>query len=132
MGEVYAAAFPKGRAWSPLELAELIGGPGGFEVSVDAGFAIGRAIAGEAELITIAVDPARQGRGAGRVLLAAFEDTARRRGAVSAFLEVAADNAAGLALYRSAGWQESGCRRGYYPRTGADPVDAILMTKPLG
>ena len=48
-----------------------------------------------------------------------------------AFLEVAEDNAAARALYRAAGWNETGRRRGYYPRPGG-ALDAITLAKPLG
>ena len=130
MAAIYAVAFPEGRAWSAGEIAGLTDGPGGFAVAADSGFAIGRAIAGEAELITIAVDPAARRRGIGGTLLAAFETEARARGADTAFLEVAADNAAAIALYRGAGWDETGRRRSYYPRPGG-AVDAITMAKTL-
>jgi ribosomal-protein-alanine N-acetyltransferase len=47
------------------------------------------------------------------------------------FLEVAADNAPAQSLYRSAGFAECGLRREYYPRPGAQAVDALLMRKAL-
>ncbi len=130
MAAIYASAFPNSRAWSAEEIAGLIAGPGGFAVSSEAGFALGRAIAGEAELITIAVAPEARRKGAGKALLAAFEAQAQAREADTGFLEVAADNTGALALYRGAGWQENGRRKGYYARpTGA--VDAITMLKSL-
>lgn len=130
MAALYAAAFPTGRAWTADEMAGLIAAAGGFAVSADRGFALGRAIAGEAELITIAVSPMARRQGTGRALLAAFEAQAQARGAATAFLEVAADNTPALALYRAAGWAETGRRAGYYARaTGA--VDAITMAKGL-
>ncbi|MEC7764496.1 MAG: GNAT family N-acetyltransferase [Pseudomonadota bacterium] len=131
MAEIYAAAFATGRAWSALEIAELIGGAGGFAVYREAGFAIGRAIAGEAELITLAVRPEARRKGEGRALLSAFEVAARARAAETMFLEVAADNAAAYSLYQATGWVETGRRKGYYPRQHGPAVDAILMTKPL-
>jgi ribosomal-protein-alanine N-acetyltransferase len=131
MAELYARAFPESRAWSAEEIAGLIGGPGGFAVFSADGFAIGRAIAGEAELITIAVAPEARRQGEGHALLARFEAEAREKGADMAFLEVAADNIAALALYRSAGWQEGGRRTGYYMREGG-AADALLMQKSLG
>jgi ribosomal-protein-alanine N-acetyltransferase len=131
MARIHAAAFPESRAWAAREIAGLIEGPGGFAVDAQDGFALGRVIAGEAELLTIAVDPAAQGAGQGRALLDAFEEAARGRAGESAFLEVAQDNAPALALYRAAGWAETGRRPGYYARVGAAPVDAILMSKSL-
>ncbi len=130
MAALHARAFPGGRAWAAGEIEALTGAPGGFAVTREAGFAIGRAAAGEAELITIAVAPEARRGGVGRDLLAAFEAEARARGAEAGFLEVAADNAGALALYRAAGWAESGRRRGYYRRADA-AVDAVVMTKSL-
>lgn len=93
-----------------------------------AGFALGRVILDEAELLTLAVDPAAQRQGIGRACLAAFEREASLRGAVQLHLEVAATNAPAIALYRSAGWQPAGHRKAYYKgKTGR--IDAILMTK---
>lgn len=130
MAALYAQAFPAGRAWSCAEIAALVEAPGGFAVDDPHGFALGRAIAGEAELLTVAVALRHRRKGAARRLLTAFEAEAVRRGAGVAFLEVAADNAAALALYRATGWAETGHRSGYYARTGG-PIDAIVMSKPL-
>lgn len=124
MARIHRAAFTHARAWSAQEI-ETLGQPPGFIVSRDGGFAIGRAVAGEAELLTLAVDPAVRRRGLGRALLADFEAGC---GAARLFLEVAADNAAAIALYRSAGWGEIGRRPGYYAR-GQGAVDAVLMSK---
>jgi len=130
MAALYAAAFPASRPWSGAEIAGLIAGPGGFAVSAETGFAIGRAIAGEAELITIAVAPEARRQGAGRALLAAFLTEARARAADMAFLEVAADNAPAIGLYRATGWAETGRRRGYYARPDG-AVDALTMSVTL-
>ncbi len=129
MAALYARAFPASRPWSAAEIAALTAPPG-FATCAETGFALGRSVAGEAELITIAVDPAARRKGTGRALLDAFHALARARGAATAFLEVAEDNAPARALYRAAGWRETGRRRGYYQRpTG--PVDAITMARPL-
>ena len=130
MAALYARTFPQGRAWAADEIRALIAVPGGFVVGAADGFALGRAVAGEAELITIAVDPARRRHGIGRRLLVAFAAEAAHRGATTAFLEVAADNAAALALYRANGWYETGRRRGYYARAGS-AVDAVMMARTL-
>lgn len=129
MAALYAQAFPQARAWSAEEIAKLAESPG-FAVCDAAGFALGRVVAGEAELLTIAVAPEARRQGVGRAVLAAFEAEARARAAAVAFLEVAADNAAARALYHAAGWAETGRRQGYYTRpTGA--VDALVLTKTL-
>ena len=129
MAALLKAGMP-GRGWSEGEIAELLGSPGAFAVTSKHGFALGRAVAGEAELLTVVVDPAHRRSGDGRRLLAAFEAGAAARGATAAFLEVAADNGAARGLYEGAGYSVTGRRRAYYARPGG-PVDAILMTKTL-
>lgn len=130
MAALHALAFPVGRGWSSGEIAAMIAAPGGFAVTAPEGFALGRAVAGEAELLTIAVTPDRRRAGAGRVLLARFEAEAAARGAGTAFLEVAEDNFAARALYRAAGWRETGRRKDYYARPGG-AVDALTLAKAL-
>lgn len=128
---IHAKAFQHTRAWSTQEIADLLETPHVFSVGITGGFALGRVIVDEAELLTIAVDPNFQGQGNGRVLLSGFEDKARERNATSAFLEVAQDNTEALGLYRTSGWCESGRRRNYYARQSGGKVDALLFTKKL-
>jgi len=71
----------------------------------------------EAEVHTVAVDPAHQGRGIGRALLRALLALA---GSATVFLEVRTDNETAIALYRSEGFAVVGTRRGYYRPSGAD------------
>ncbi len=130
MAALYARAFPQSRPWSADEIARLMAAPG-FAVTSAAGFALGRAVAGEAELVTVAVEPAARRQGQGRALLAAFDARARTLGAETAFLEVAEDNTAAQGLYRATGWVETGRRKGYY-RRAASAVDAVMMTKTRG
>ncbi|WP_428547083.1 GNAT family N-acetyltransferase [Profundibacter sp.] len=96
-----------------------------------AGFALGREIAGETELLTLAVDPALQRQGHGRRLLTAFEAESRKRGATEALLEVAASNFAARSLYKLVGYRESGRRPLYYTPPQGEKIDAILMRKAL-
>lgn len=134
IADLHAAAFQTTRAWSVDEMQALLQSPHIFVVSADYGFAMGRVIVDEVELLTIAVHPEQQGKGFGRKLLLQFEQEARSRGAKHAFLEVAEDNEAAHALYLSAGWAESGRRQGYYARKAGGSVDAIALSKrlPLG
>lgn len=77
----------------------------------------------DADVQTIAVARAAQGGGLASQLLSFAIDSAWARGCTRIFLEVRADNAAALALYRSAGFQRMGLRRRYY----ADGTDAVTM-----
>jgi ribosomal-protein-alanine N-acetyltransferase len=82
----------------------------------------------EADVQTIAVARAHQGRGLGAVLLEALAGRARAAGVSLLHLEVRADNDAALALYRRAGFEPDGRRRDYYGRGR----DAVLMSLRLG
>lgn len=96
------------------------------------GFMMLRLAGDEAELLTIAVDPARRGHGLGRALLqAGFADLAmtpvRRM-----FLEVDETNTSAIALYRRFGFTEIGTRKGYYPRADGRAATALVMRADLG
>ncbi len=98
---------------------------------VTTGFIIGQVAADVSEIISIGVAPAWQQRGLGRILFGAFSRAVTRAGASRVFLDVAADNTAGLALYNSLGCVEVSRRKGYYMRHEAPAVDAIVMTAAL-
>ncbi len=123
LARLHAASFTRPRPWSAEEFAGLLAGPGAFLLSDPHGFLLGRAIADEAELLTLAVDPAHRRKGIAARLLAGFSTRAAALGATTAFLEVASDNAAARALYVGAGWAQAGLRRNYY----APGIDAVVM-----
>ena len=130
LAALHARAFTMPPPWSAAAFRGLLESEGVFLCTAASGFALGRAVAGEAELLTIAVEPAARGQGTGRALLDAFEAEAAARGAATAFLEVAADNGAALALYDRAGYRETARRRGYY-RGLEGPVDAAILARDL-
>jgi ribosomal-protein-alanine N-acetyltransferase len=126
LAALHAAAFD--RPWSAGEIAALMATPGVFALTIDLqGFILCRSIAGEAEILTVAVDPAARRGGVGRALVEAAAGLAAQDGAESLFLEVAHDNTAALALYASAGFERVGLRRGYY----ASGADAVVMRRAL-
>lgn len=94
---------------------------------VTSGIAAVMHVLDESELLEIAVQPAMQGRGYGKALLAQAIALARRNGAVRMFLEVRESNARARKMYTSFGFEETGRRRNYYP-TENGREDAILMT----
>ena len=131
LAALHARCFTVPRPFSEAEFADLLSAGPVFLCADPAGFALGRAVAGEAELLTIAVDPDRRRQGHGARLLSRFAAEARARGADTAFLEVAADNRAARALYLAAGYAEVGRRPGYYRSPGRPPVDAVIMRAAL-
>ena len=82
----------------------------------------------QADVVTLAVDPAHWGRGAGTALLRALVDAASLRGCAEVLLEVREDNPRARQLYLRNGFTEVGIRRGYYQPSG---VDAVVMQKVL-
>ena len=131
MAALHARCFTVPRPWAAAEFAALLAEATVFAVQSPAGFALGRVAADEVELLTIAVAPEARRLGQGRDLMAAFTATAAARGARSAFLEVAADNAAAIALYHAAGFAVAGRRRGYDRLADGSAVDALVMAKSL-
>lgn len=132
LAALHARAFGgQGRGWSAEEFRDLLDRPHIFVVGGATGFAIGQAVAGDAELLTLAADPDARRQGHGQAALQAFEAEARARGSKRLFLEVAADNVAALGLYRSFGFNELARRAKYYKRPDGGPVDALVMEKRL-
>lgn len=131
LAELHARCFTVPRPWRAAEFADLLAENHTVLVGDVAGFALGRVIADEAEVLTIAVAPEHRRKGVARHLLADLEDAARMRGADTCFLEVAADNRAAIGLYHAAGYAEAGRRRGYYRKSDGEAVDALILSRVL-
>lgn len=120
--------------WSAASIRESIGMPWMFTwVAEDpagqvVGYAFCREIAGESELLNLAVTPMLRRGGVGARLLTAALDWARDRGARETFLEVRASNRAAIALYEREGFRAVGRRPDYYQ---APAEDAILYRRPI-
>ncbi|MDD3676193.1 MAG: ribosomal protein S18-alanine N-acetyltransferase [Thauera propionica] len=128
--EVDLHPFP----WTRGNFADsLTAGHGAWLMRVDnerVGYAVVLKVLDEAHLLNISVARAAQGKGHGRALLEWLQLTAKRNGAGQFFLEVRPSNLAGLALYRSQGFEQIGRRKGYYPAAGGRE-DAIVMRREL-
>ena len=131
MAALHAAAFTQSRPWSRDEFAGLLENPGCFATGNVDCFALVRVVVDEAELLTIATRPTCLRQGLARACMTGWQAIARERGATRAFLEVAADNAPAIALYKASGFDPSGTRAGYYRRENAHAVDAQMMARDL-
>ena len=94
------------------------------------GFSLYRTIAGEAELLLLAVAPDRQRRGIGQRLLDQFVDCARTAGATRVHLEVRDGNPA-VQMYRLAGFKPAGRRPNYYRGNDGRQFDALTFAYSL-
>ena len=131
---IMAAAFEPtyGEAWSRSQCAGILPMAG---VSLRlaeqangriAGFALMRAVADEAELLLIAVDPDAQNSGIGTALVEDFMVLAAQKGARRLHLEVRDGNIA-IVLYERAGFTLVGRRRDYYRGLDGHKRDALTL-----
>ena len=92
-----------------------------------AGFALARAMADEAELLLLAVQPTARRAGIGRRMLEAVIAEAHARGAARLHLEMREGNPA-LFLYEGAGFHQVGRRPSYYRGKDGRVLDAITLS----
>ena len=131
MATLHAACFSTPRPWSASEIISLLDSPFCFLLTEPAGFLIGRVVAGEAELLTLAVDPKARQRGTGGRLVDAFIAAVQTRGAESAHLEVSAANLPAQSLYARKGFVQKGRRTGYYNTPDGKRLDALLLARAI-
>lgn len=129
LAALHAGAFPPEEAWGADAIGLMLGLEGGFGLGLPGqGFLLARAVAGEAEVLTLAVAPAARRRGVAAALLRTALAEAEARQAAVMFLEVSEHNTAARALYAAAGFNEVGRRRRYY----TDGSDALVLSRSLG
>ena len=123
MAAIHAACFAK--SWDAAEIGSFLGVPGclallaSISPQAPQGFLIVRSAGDEAELLTLAVDPACRRLGLASALLAAATGALRGAGSKRLFLEVDEGNSAARDLYQSLGAVVVGRRPRYYEH-GAD------------
>jgi ribosomal-protein-alanine N-acetyltransferase len=124
--------------WDAESIAQLIEHPAAAafvaqvrEPKTLVGFVIGQIAADEAEILSVGVAPEWQRRGIARHMIEGLVCAAERAEVHRLYLEVAADNAAALRLYKGLGFAAAGRRKAYYRRPGGQPVDAIVLALDL-
>ncbi|HEY5738883.1 MAG TPA: ribosomal protein S18-alanine N-acetyltransferase [Gammaproteobacteria bacterium] len=94
------------------------------------GHAIISVVAGESHMLNLSIARAHQGRGYGRQFIDFLVSEARARNAQTMLLEVRPSNFAAINCYNSAGFNEIGSRKDYYPAADGRE-DALLFAKQL-
>ena len=126
LAKTEALARPDG--WSSKAIADSLLKPHVFSLiarlSGEAvAHVLGSEVAGEGEILTIAVKPSHRRRGVAKALLEACYQRWLAASVSGAFLEVRESNHGARALYGHTGWEEVGHRERYY----RDGETAVLM-----
>jgi len=80
------------------------------------------------ELLAIAVEPAKRGHGIGNLLMSEIERRTKVIGVETLILHTAAENLAGLGLFKKCGFMKFKIKKKFYP----EGQDALMMYKGIG
>lgn len=142
LAEIHAASFRHG--WSDGELEKMLGNenylcmvahPPRTTRSKPSGFVFVRSILDEAEVITIATDPAIRRKGVARKLMQTVIRKLEFDRKSKLFLEVDEANKAAIKLYQNLGFKTISERKGYYSDSeskDAKKSTALVMQLDLG
>lgn len=140
VSELHGQRFP--RAWGDGEFLSLLLQPNTFGFAAWqtntlifkaplSGFVLAREVAGESEILTIAVGEKVGRFGLGWRLMQAAIREAKNRGGEAMFLEVDDGNAPALGLYRKLGFEKAGERPAYYTDEQGRRTSALVMRRDL-
>jgi ribosomal-protein-alanine N-acetyltransferase len=131
---LHAASFRRG--WSEQEVEGLLTdrhviAHRAMLGSTMVAFILSRLVEDEAEILSVAVERARRGRGLARNLLNLHLRRLAGYGARAVFLEVDEHNSAAIRLYDRAGFREIARRPSYYPGAGGKAAAALVLRRDL-
>ena len=134
LAQLHAASFARG--WGESEFESMIGERNTLVHRIKlgrktVGFAVSRIGADEAEILSIAIDPACRGRGLSGTLLMTHLGHLAGRGVRTIFLEVEENNQPARRLYERAGFTVVGRRERYYKQPNGEQLNALLMRRDL-
>lgn len=124
-----------GEAWTLPQCLGIMSMPGAWLVVASndgeaIGFAMGRTIVSEAELLLLAVTPSAQRSGVGRALIEVLIDQLRTGGVDKLHLEVRSSNSA-RSFYENFGFIGVGLRKNYYRGATGALADALTLSRDL-
>jgi len=135
LAQIHRAAFAlqDEHAWTESSFRQLLVSPG-FEAKIyeldgdPIGFSLVRRVLDEAELISLAVLPALQGKGLAKKIMNLVIEQLKARACRGFFLEVREDNMKAIQLYYKIGFKKVGKRKGYYKTKSGKKVDAFVFS----
>lgn len=124
-----------GEAWTLPQCLGIMSMPGAWLIvargqSEAVGFAMGRTIVAEAELLLLAVAPSAQRSGIGRAVMQTLIDQLRTGGVSKLHLEVRSSNSAHT-FYKDLGFVGVGLRKNYYRGATGALADALTLTRDI-
>ena len=134
LAQIHAASFHRG--WGEGEFETMLAEHNTLAHRLRlgrkiAGFIVSRIGADEAEILSVAIEPNRRGRGLSRDLLLTHLGHLAGRGVRTVFLEVEENNQPARRLYERAGFSTVGRRERYYQQAGGEQLNALLMRRDL-
>ncbi len=133
MAQAFDPAY--GEAWTLPQCLGIMSMPGAWLIVARSGgeaigFAMGRTIVAEAELLLLAVAPSAQRGGVGRALIEMLIDQLRKDGVDKLHLEVRKCNSA-RSFYENLGFVSVGLRKNYYRGATGELADALTLSRDL-
>jgi len=134
LAQLHGASFHRG--WSENEFEQLLAERNTLTHTLregrrTIGFIISRLAADEAEILSVAIDPVRRGRGLSRRLLSHHLGHLAGLGVRTVFLEVEENNSPAVRLYQRAGFRVVGQRPRYYAEPNGQTLNALVMQRDL-
>ncbi len=130
LAALYAQCFEHTRGWGEDDFEAMLLATGVVALVADdyQGFGMIRCIAGDAEILTLAVPSSQRRKGRGEAIVSAMCAWARKQGAGSISLEVRPSNSAALSLYGKMGFRTLSRVRGdYYQNSDGSYEDALTL-----
>ena len=131
LATLHSNSFTVPRPWSADAFRGLLAQKNIHLIPHEHGFALMSIGGGEAELLTLAVDPEHRRQGIARGLMTAMDALCRNHDVAEVFLEVVDNNAPARALYAAHGFTVKGARKDYYTGATGAKVSAVVMAKTL-
>lgn len=128
LAKIHGASFTFApRPWTAKEFESLLVSPNVKVFEQVGGFAIFRFAGPEAELLTIAVDPAVRRQGIAKRLLLTGHESAKMAGVEEVFLEVSQTNPHAKSLYEQFGYEVRAIRQNYYSGPNGQKINGLVM-----
>ena len=137
LASLHAVSFAELQRWDAASIRSLMAQPTTTSLALThndmiLGFIMASFIAGESEILTLAIHPEHRRKGYAKTLIEKYIEQHSAKGLEKIFLEVAANNIAAIHLYQSLGFTIISKRANYYAthnENGPQMIDGHVMSK---